>query len=277
MCFRHDIGREKFVEKVLEWKEIKGNSIFQQLKRLGASLDWQRTSFTMSDAHTKAVNEAFRICIAKGLIYRGNRLVHWSPTMRTVLSDIEVDHIAIPPGKQFREVPNGTKALVGQMFDIVYKVDGSEETVKVSTTRPETILGDVAVAVNPTDPRFCDLLNRKARLRHPLRTDLIPLVADAEGVDPSFGTGAVKITPAHDFNDFDMGMRQSLPSITIMDDDGAMKFPSESPFELTSDGETFLVRNQHRTCIAPKKKAETFFCNRETACIISGTLLFRFS
>ena len=191
-------------------------------------------------AHTKAVNEAFRICLAKGLIYRRKGLVRWSPALGSVLSDIEVDQLKIDPGKQLMEVPSGT-ALVGQMFDIVYKVEGSDESVTVSTTRPETLIGDVAVAVHPKDPRYSDLLNRKVLLRHPLRTDLIPLVADAEGVDPSLGTGAVKITPSVDVSDFEVAERLSLPSINIINDEGAMTFPSESSFQLTPDGQTFLV------------------------------------
>ena len=162
-------------------------------------------------SHTRAVNEAFRICLEKGLIYRGNFLVHWSPALRSVLSDIEVDRLEVAAGKKFLDVPSG-KALVGQMFDVAYRVVGSEdEWVTISTTRPETILGDVAVAVHPDDDRYADLLNRGGvRLHHPLRTDTLPLVADSQGVDPNLGTGAVKITPHHDANDFLVGQRLSL-------------------------------------------------------------------
>ena len=192
-------------------------------------------------SHTQAVNEAFRICVEKGLIYRGNYLVHWSPALRSVLSDIEVDHLEVAAGKKFLEVPSG-KALVGQMFDVAYRVVGSEdEFVTVSTTRPETILGDVAVAVHPDDPRYADLLNRQAKLQHPLRTDAIPLVADSQGVDPQLGTGAVKITPCHDSNDFQVGQRLGLPTITMLDEKGLVCFSTESHFQLTSDGESFLV------------------------------------
>jgi valyl-tRNA synthetase len=192
-------------------------------------------------SHTQAVNEAFRICVEKGLIYRGNYLVHWSPALRSVLSDIEVDHLEVAAGKKFLEVPSG-KALVGQMFDVAYRVVGSEdEFVTVSTTRPETILGDVAVAVHPEDPRYADLLNRQAKLQHPLRTDAIPLVADSQGVDPQLGTGAVKITPCHDSNDFQVGQRLGLPNITMLDEKGLVCFSTESHFQLTSDGESFLV------------------------------------
>lgn len=141
-------------------------------------------------------------------------------------------------------VPSGT-ARVGQMYDIAYQVVNSDQVVTVSTTRPETILGDVAVAVHPSDPRYTSLLNEKVLLKHPLREDLIPLIADADGVDPELGTGAVKITPNHDFNDFKIAQRLSLPSsIIIMDGKGNMTFPdeTESPFQLTPDGKTFLVR-----------------------------------
>ena len=199
--------------------------------------------FTFVKEHTRAVNEAFKICLQEGLIYRANRLVHWSPSLGSVLSDIEVDHLDIEAGKQFIKVPNG-KARVGQMYDIAYQVLQTGESVVVSTTRPETILGDVAVAVHPNDPRYSSLLNRNVLLKHPLREDPIPLVADAEGVDPELGTGAVKITPNHDFNDFKVAQRLSLPtSVTIMDSKGNMTFPNETetPFQLTPDGKTFLV------------------------------------
>ena len=146
-------------------------------------------------------------------------------------------------GKQYLNVPSG-KALVGQMFDIDYCVEGSSknEVVTISTTRPETLLGDVAVAVHPQDDRYADLLNRKVMLKHPLRLDSIPLVAD-EAADPEKGTGAVKITPSHDANDFAVGQRLGLPSITVLDENGLMCFPvgSESRFQLTSDGQSFLV------------------------------------
>ena len=290
--YREEIGRKEFESRIWQWKEDKGNRIFEQLKKMGASLDWDQTSFTMSkvnkkergheffityllthypeflplyeyltsflswiQSHTRAVNEAFRICLEKGLIYRGNYLVHWSPALRSVLSDIEVDHLEVTAGKKFLDVPSG-KALVGQMFDVAYRVVGSEdakksrqmedEWVTISTTRPETILGDVAVAVHPEDDRYAHLLNRGGvRLHHPLRTDTLPLVADSQGVDPKIGTGAVKITPNHDANDFLVGQRLSLPAITMLDEKGWVCFePSssmQSQFQLTSDGESFLV------------------------------------
>ena len=149
-------------------------------------------------------------------------------------------------GQKFLEVPSG-KALVGQMFDVAYRVVGLEDQwVTVSTTRPETILGDVAVAVHPDDPRYADLLNRSVRLQHPLRTDTLPLVADSQGVDPKIGTGAVKITPCHDPNDFDVSQRLGLPAITMLNEEGLVCFPTESHFQLTSDGESFLVSRGHR-------------------------------
>jgi len=176
-------------------------------------------------------------------MYRKNHLIHWSPALRSVVSDIEVNHQEILPGKKWLETPNG-KAQVGQIYDIKYKVIGSQkdEAVTVSTTRPETILGDVAIAVHPNDERYSDMLNRKVMLEHPLRLDAIPLIADSEGVDPSFGTGAVKITPDHDHNDFEIGQRLNLPNITIIDEKGHMQFPTENEaFELSSEGKEFLV------------------------------------
>ena len=192
------------------------------------------------------MNEAFRICIEQGLIYRGLYLVHWSPALKSALSDIEVDHLEIQPGKNWLETPSG-KALVGQIYDIKYKVVGGsqDEAVIVSTTRPETILGDVAVAVHPDDSRYVDLLNRKAMLQHPLRLDTIPLIADSSTVDPNFGTGAVKITPCHDANDFEVGRRLSLPNLVVIDEKGHMTFPTKhpgSPFQLSEKGKNFLVR-----------------------------------
>ena len=192
-------------------------------------------------SHTEAVNEAFGLCLERGYLDRANLLVHWSPALQSVLSDIEVDRVEISEGRKFFEVPSG-KALVGQMFDVRYQVVGSSEAVTVSTTRPETLLGDVAVAVHPDDHRYTDLLNRNVRLRHPLREDSLPLVADRHGVDPELGTGAVKITPHHDHNDFEVGQRLGLPGLTIMDEEGLICFPaSESRFKLTPDGKSFVV------------------------------------
>lgn len=187
------------------------------------------------------MNEAFRICLAQNLIYRGSYLVHWSPALGSALSDIEVDHVEIPPGKTYLELPTG-KALVGQMYDIEYKVVGSDsESVIVSTTRPETIIGDVAVAVHPEDSRYTDLINRGVYLKTPLREDPIPLVCDRLAVDPTKGTGALKITPSHDPKDFEVGIRLSLPSLTIIDERGFMTFPQNDHSKLTSEGKDIVV------------------------------------
>lgn len=179
--------------------------------------------------------------------------------MGSAISDIEVDHLEVDAGKRYLEVPSSkAKALVGQMFDFDYQIVGSDETITVSTTRPETILGDVAVAVHPEDSRYAHLLNRGGvLLKHPLRKDCIPLISDREAVDPSLGTGAVKITPSHDANDFEVGRRHNLASLTVLDEQGLLCFPTataESQFLLTSDGESFLVSLLTFTVCRRKKK-----------------------
>jgi valyl-tRNA synthetase len=201
---RHDLGREKFIEKVWEWKEQYGDRIIKQLKSLGASCDWQRERFTMDEGCSKAVREVFVSLYEKGLIYQGNRITNWCPRCNTALSDIEVEHEEKP----------------GHLYHVRYLVEGSQgEYVTVATTRPETMLGDTAVAVNPEDARYRDLIGKKLVL--PLVGRLIPIIAD-EYVDPAFGTGAVKITPSHDPNDFEMGLRHNLPQIIVIANDGTM-------------------------------------------------------
>jgi valyl-tRNA synthetase len=201
---RHKLGREKFLEKVWEWKERYGSTILNQQKRLGASCDWTRLRFTMDDGLSKAVREVFTKLYKEGLIYRGNYIVNWCPRCHTALSDIEV---------QFEETD-------GKLYYMVYPVvdsdvsEGGVKSLTVATTRPETMLGDTAVAVNPTDERYKDLIGKKIKL--PLTGREIPIVAD-EHVSAEFGTGAVKITPAHDFNDFEIAGRHSLESINILD------------------------------------------------------------
>ncbi len=198
---RHDIGREKFVERVWKWKETYGNRIINQLKKLGTSCDWDRERFTMDEGFSKAVRRAFVTLYREGLIYRGKRLINWCPRCHTALSDLEVEH----------------EEEQGFLWYIKYPlVDGSGFIV-VATTRPETMLGDVAVAVNPNDDRYKEFIGKKLKL--PIVGREIPVIAD-EYVDPEFGTGAVKITPAHDFNDFEIGQRHGLPAIQIMDDWG---------------------------------------------------------
>ncbi len=200
---RHDLGREKFLERVWQWKEQYGNRIIQQLKRLGCSCDWSRLRFTMDQGLSKAVREVFVRLWEEGLIYRGDYIINWCPRCHTALADIEVEH----------------EPVAGHLWYIRYPlVDGSGHIV-VATTRPETMLGDTAVAVNPEDERYQHLIGKKIKL--PLIGREIPIIADRE-VDPEFGTGAVKVTPAHDFADFEIAQRHGLPRVKVMDEDARM-------------------------------------------------------
>lgn len=201
---RHDLGREAFVDKVWEWKEQYGSTIIRQLKRLGTSPDWTKERFTMDEGCSKAVREAFVRLYEKGLIYRGNRIINWCSRCQTALSDIEVEHIDSE----------------GKLYYFRYPLAAGEGHLVIATTRPETMLGDVAVAVNPHDERYKNLIGQELLL--PLTERKIPIVAD-EYVDMEFGTGAVKITPAHDPNDFLLGERHNLPQINIMNNDATMK------------------------------------------------------
>lgn len=206
---RHDLGREKFLEKVWEWKEKYGNIILGQLKKIGASADWSRTRFTMDDGYVKAVQEAFVHYHKKGYIYRGERVVNWCPRCATSLSDLEIDH----------------DETAGKLYFIRYALaDGAigsdgKDYIVVATTRPETMLGDTAVAVNPKDKRFKDLVGKKIIL--PLQSRMIPIIADRV-IDMEFGTGAVKVTPAHDTTDFEISTRHDLERIRIIDERGRM-------------------------------------------------------
>jgi valyl-tRNA synthetase len=202
---RHDIGRPAFIQKVWEWRERTGNRILEQLKRMGASLDWERTIFTMDPPYSAAVVEAFVRLHEEGLIYRARRLINWCPSCRTALSDLEVIY---------------DEGVQGELYEFAYPLaDGSGEVV-VATTRPETMLGDTAVAVHPDDPRHQSKIGKM--VRHPLVTREFPIIADAILVDPKFGTGAVKVTPAHDPNDFETGQRHKLPMISIFDEAGVV-------------------------------------------------------
>lgn len=213
---RHDVGRDAFVELVWKWKEEHGSQITQQLKRLGSSLDWRRERFTMDEGLSAAVREVFVQLYEEGLIYRGERIINWCCRCQTALSDLEV-------------IPHDRK---GHLWHIVYKIvnengtpvfnpDGTEAQLIVATTRPETLLGDTAVAVHPEDDRYFSFSGKKARL--PLLNRLIPIIQD-EHVDRTFGTGALKVTPAHDFNDYDIGRRHAsphgLPIVSVMGKDG---------------------------------------------------------
>jgi valyl-tRNA synthetase len=196
---RHQLGREKFEKRVWEWRETYGNRILNQLRRLGASCDWSRERFTLDEGLSRAVNEVFIRLYQEGLIYKGRKLINWCPRCETALSDLEVDH---------KEQKNGT------LWYFKYPLVDGSGYIEVATTRPETMLGDTAVAVNPEDNRYRYEVGKQARI--PLIGREIPIITDSE-VDSAFGTGAVKITPAHDFNDFEMGRRHNLPEISIMD------------------------------------------------------------
>ncbi len=204
---RHATGRDRFVERVWEWKEKYGTTILNQLGRLGASCDWSRLRFTMDEGLSKAVREVFVTLYKDGLIYRGNYIINWCPRCRTALSDLEVN---------FDEKDGN---LYYMRYPVVKAPKGSPAEIIVATTRPETLLGDTAVAVNPEDRRYASLIGKKVRL--PFTDREIPVIKD-EHVSMEFGTGAVKITPAHDFDDFEMGGRHGLESITVMDLGGLM-------------------------------------------------------
>ncbi len=209
---RHKIGREAFIEKVWTWKAESGGMIFQQLKRLGASCDWSRERFTMDDGLSRAVTKVFVELYRDGLIYKDKRLVNWDPKLRTAISDLEVEQVETR----------------GKLFHFRYPIEGEEgRFITVATTRPETMLGDTGVAVHPDDERYRDLVGKYAIL--PIVGRQIRIVADAYA-DPEAGTGAVKITPAHDFNDFEVGKRQGLPAVNILDVEGRISIEGNADF-----------------------------------------------
>ncbi len=205
---RRELGREKFLERVWAWKAESGGTILNQLKRLGASADWSRERFTMDEGLSAAVRKVFIELHAKGLIYRAKRLVNWHPVLETAISDLEVENIE----------------TAGKMWHLSYPIENSTETIVVATTRPETMLGDVAVAVNPNDPRYKGVVGKYAIL--PIVGRRIPIIAD-DYADPELGSGAVKITPAHDFNDFEVGQRHFLKPINIFTPDA--KINAQAP------------------------------------------------
>jgi valyl-tRNA synthetase len=206
---RHDLGREEFVKKVWEWKEESGGAILEQMKRLGSSVDWSRERFTMDEGMSKAVVTIFKRMYDAGLIYRAERIINWCPRCLTALSDIEVEH----------------QDDAGELVSIRY--GEGDNAIIVATTRAETMLGDTAVAVNPDDERYSHMIGKTVKV--PLIDREIPIVAD-EHVDPAFGTGAVKVTPAHDVNDFEIGVRHNLPNVVILDAD-AKVVNTNSPFD----------------------------------------------
>jgi len=218
---RHDLGREKFVEKVWEWKEKYGSTIIHQLKKIGCSCDWERERFTMDDGLSDAVSEVFIRLYQKGLIYKGKYIINWCPRCSTALSDEEVEH----------------RETHGHLWYFKYPIKNSDDFVIVATTRPETMLGDTAVAINPKDERYTDILEKTVIL--PLMEREIPVIKD-DYVDPEFGTGVVKVTPAHDPNDFMMGQRHNLPQINIMGQDGILN-ENAGKYE---KHDRFVARNQ---------------------------------
>ncbi len=208
---RHDVGREKFIEKIWDWKEHSGGTITSQMRRLGASVDWERERFTMDDGLSDAVHKVFIQLFNEGLIYRGKRLVNWDPVLHTAVSDLEV----ISTEEQ------------GSLWHMRYPITGTDEVMVVATTRPETMLGDSAVAVHPDDERYIHLIGKTIDL--PLTDRKITIIAD-DYVDMEFGTGCVKITPAHDFNDYEMGQRHNLDVINILTDDAKINDTVKSAY-----------------------------------------------
>jgi valyl-tRNA synthetase len=215
---RHDVGRENFLARMWQWRQESGDTILNQLRRLGCSLDWSRTRFTMDEVCSKAVMAAFVELFNKGLIYRGKRLVNWCPRCHTALADIEVEH----------------EEEIGKLWHIKYPLKaepgkkGGRDFIVVATTRPETMLGDTAVAVHPEDERYRDVVGRTILL--PLTDREIPVIADS-AIDAAFGTGAVKVTPAHDPTDFEIGLRQKLSRIEVIDFHGKMTKDAGAAFE----------------------------------------------
>jgi len=206
---RTALGREEFLKRVWKWKEQSGGTITRQLRRMGASLDWSRERFTMDEGLSRAVTEVFVRLHEEGLIYRGKRLVNWDPVLHTAVSDLEVV----------------SEEEAGHLWHIRYPIAGSNESLVVATTRPETMLGDAAVAVHPEDERYKHLVGKYAQL--PLTGRTIPVIAD-DYVDRTFGSGCVKITPAHDFNDYDVGKRHNLPLINILTPDARVELPGSA-------------------------------------------------
>jgi valyl-tRNA synthetase len=236
---RHSMGRKAFIQRVWQWKEDYGGRITHQLKKLGASCDWSRERFTMDEGLSRAVREVFVQLYEEGLIYRSTRLINWCPRCHTALSDLEVEH----------------EDLEGALTYVRYPLEEGEGGLTVATTRPETMLGDAAVAVNPEDERYRDLIGKTLAL--PLTDRHIPVVADRE-VDTEFGTGAVKITPAHDFNDEAVARRHDppLPSVTVIGGDGTMTMNAGPRYE-------GLDRHEARRLVVEDLKKGGYFVKEE--------------
>ncbi len=239
---RHTLGRKKFLERVWSWKEESGGIIVNQLRRLGASPDWSRERFTLDEGLSAAVRHVFVELYRQGLIYRDKRLINWDPKLHTAISDVEVE--ALP--------------LQGVMTYFRYPIEGEgAEFITIATSRPETVFGDVAIAVHPEDERYQHLIGKQAR--HPLTDQLIPIIGDLHA-DPEKFTGAVKITPAHDFNDFEVGRRHNLPLINILDQDARLN-------ENVSPSYQGLDRLVARQKVVKEMKAKGFF-DKEEPCVI---------
>ncbi|MFA9387951.1 MAG: class I tRNA ligase family protein, partial [Methyloceanibacter sp.] len=215
---RRALGREKFIERIWQWKEESGNTIVGQLKRLGASCDWSRLRFTMDEGLSRAVRKVFVELHRAGLIYKDKRLVNWDPELLTAISDLEVEQIETKGHLWHLRYP-----IEGKTFD----AEDPSTFIVVATTRPETMLGDSAVAVHPEDDRYKDLVGKSVIL--PIVGRRIPIIAD-EYSDPEKGSGAVKITPAHDFNDFEVGRRHGLPMINVLSKDACLVLQSNEEF-----------------------------------------------
>jgi len=209
---RQEVGREEFLRRTWKWKEDHGNIIDAQHEALGASLDWSRYRFTLDEVSSRSVREAFCRLHEQGLIYRAYRLINWDHASQTALSDLEVEH----------------KEVDGHLWHLAYPVEGTEEKLVVATTRPETMLGDTGVAVHPDDPRYQHLIGKHVIL--PLTGRRAPIVGDAILVDMAFGTGAVKVTPAHDFNDFETGKRHDLQVLAVIGFDGKINEAAPAAF-----------------------------------------------
>jgi len=248
MRHRDDLGREKFLEHVWAWKEKHGGIIIQQLKKLGCSCDWSRERFTMDERYTACVQKVFVDLFNKGLIYRGKRMVNWDPAARTALSDEEVEMIEQKGHLWFLKYP---------LIDPQGRPD-AENAVVVATTRPETMLGDEAVAVNPADPRYSQLVGRKVLL--PLRDKQIPIIAD-DFVDPKFGTGCVKVTPAHDPNDYAMALRHGLPITVVIAADGTMTAEAGDEFATLDRAEARKLVVERLTSAGLLVKTEDYVHN----------------
>src|SRR5260221_10740133 len=208
---RIGLGREKFLEEVWKWKAESGGAIVEQQHRLGASADWSRERFTMDEGLSRAVAKVFVELYRAGLIYKDKRLVNWDPKLKTAISDLEVQQVEVR----------------GNLWHIKYPIEGSDEFIVVATTRPETMLGDTAVAVHPENERLKHLIGKMAVL--PLVGRRIPIIGD-EYADPEKGTGAVKITPAHDFNDFEVGRRHNLPLVNVFDEEARLALKGNDAF-----------------------------------------------